>query len=58
MSRTFRKEKIKGRFPKFEDKRTGYYGEDLHHPEGIRALKREEHRHNRRVARKQEKEFV
>lgn len=56
MSRTIRREKRKDRFAKFEDKRTGWYGEFSYTPDGVRSLKREEHKHNRRVGRKQETE--
>jgi hypothetical protein len=57
MARTFRHEKTKERYPKFEDKRTGYYGEAHQEQKGKAFLKSLEHRHNRRVGKQQEREY-
>lgn len=57
MSRTIRNEKRKDRSIKLEDKRLGYAFEGCYSPEGVKFLKRQEHKHNRRVARKQEQDY-
>ena len=52
MSRTIRNVKRKDRSIKFDDKRTGYAYEGLYSPEGVKFLKRMEHKHNRRVGKR------
>lgn len=53
MSKTFRREKTKDRLVKFEDKRTGWLGEEASAQEGRKFIKELEHRHNRRVGKRQ-----
>lgn len=53
MSRTIRNVKRKDRSVKFDDKRTGYAYEGLFSPEGVKFLKRMEHKHNRRVGKRE-----
>ena len=58
MSRTFKREKLSPRTPlKLEDKRTGWVGEQCYSQEGKAFIKTLEHRHNRRVAKRMEKEI-
>lgn len=54
MSRTIRNVKRKDRSLKLDDKRTGYALEQCYSPEGVKFLKRLEHKHNRRVGKREE----
>ena len=55
MSRTIRNVKRQDRSVRFEDKRIGYAYEGAYAPEGVKFLKRLEHKHNRRVGKKEER---
>lgn len=50
MGKTFRRERTKERDYKFDDKRTGYVGENTTSEDAVRWMKKREHRHNRRAA--------
>lgn len=55
MSRTIRNVKRKDRSIKLDGKYSGYAMEECYSPEGVKFLKRIEHKYNRRVGKKEER---